>query len=103
MQIAEAAQSINTENNQQDVVVKIQLSGGHTHVLAMKTDTPLLRSLLGTVLAKVQGNDNRTLFQIPIEAGRAAICFSSADLVAVITEPPVYIRPNEENESAPPA
>jgi SM-20-related protein len=80
----------------QDVIVKIQLSGGHNHTLALKSDTPLLRSLLGSILGRVQNAGNRTLFQIPTEAGRAALCFSSDDLVCVQTEPPVYVRPNEE-------
>lgn len=84
---------------EQDVILKIFLSGGHQHTLAVKSDTPLLRSLLGAILGRVQNPGNRTLFQIPVEAGRAALCFSSDDLVAVITEPPVYVRPNEDEPS----
>lgn len=79
----------------QDILVKILLNGGHQQTLVLKSDTPLLKSLLGTVLTRVKEPGNRTLFQIPIEAGRAALAFSSEDLVAVITEPPVYVRPNE--------
>ncbi len=88
-----------TTETSQDVIVKIQLSGGHNHTLALKSDTPLLRSLLGSILGRVQNAGNRTLFQIPTEAGRAALCFCSDDLVCVQTEPPVYVRPNED-ESA---
>lgn len=85
-----------TIQNEQDVSVKILLTGGHQYSLALRSDTPLLKSLLAVVLARVQNQGTRTLFQIPVEAGRAAVCFCSDELVGVVTEPPIYIRPNEE-------
>ncbi|BAZ48518.1 prolyl 4-hydroxylase alpha subunit [Nostoc sp. NIES-4103] len=81
---------------QTEVIVKLLLSGGHQYTLILKSDAPLLRSLLGTILSRVQGTGSRTLFQIPLEAGRVSICFSSDDLVAVTTEPPVFVRPNDD-------
>lgn len=91
-----------TVTSSQDVMVKVILRGGHQETLALKSDTPLLKSLLGTVLGRVKEPGNRTLFQIPIEAGQAAIAFSSEDLVAVITEPPVYVRPDDAPSPATP-
>ncbi|ERN42403.1 hypothetical protein KR51_00009260 [Rubidibacter lacunae KORDI 51-2] len=87
----------------QDIVVKVILRGGYKETLALKSDTPLLRSLLGAVLERAQNTGRRSLFQIPVEAGRASLCFSSDDLVGVITEPPVYVRPNEQAPEAPEA
>jgi hypothetical protein len=89
-----------TEIKEQDVNVKIMLAGGYQYSLALKSDTPLLKSLLGCILSRVQNQGNRTLFQIPVEAGRAAVCFCSDELVAVLTDPPVYIRPNDEPANA---
>lgn len=81
---------------QAEVIVKLQLSGGYQYTLVLKSDAPLLRNLLGTILSRVQGTESRTLFQIPMEAGRVALCFSSENLVSVITEPPVYVRPSDD-------
>jgi hypothetical protein len=96
------AQKINGANNleitgkEQDIIVKILLSGGHEYTLVLKSDAPLLKSLLGTILSKVQNLGSRTLYQIPMEAGRVGLCFSSDELVAVTTEPPVFVSPNEK-------
>ncbi len=89
-----------TAGTAQDVTVKILLMGGHQYTLALKSDTPLLRSLLGSIMDRVRNQQNRTLFQIPVEANRAAVCFCSDELVAVVTEPPVFIRPNEDEPPA---
>jgi hypothetical protein len=35
----------------QDMTVKM---GGHQYTLALKSDTPLLRSLLGSIMSRVQ-------------------------------------------------
>jgi len=83
-------------NKEQEVIVKLLLNGGHQYTLVLKSDSPLLRSLLGTILGKVQNLGNRTLYQIPMEAGRVGLCFSSDELVAVTTEPPVFVSPNEK-------
>lgn len=83
----------------QNVSVKILLSGGHQEILTLKSDTPLLKNLLGTILGRVKAPKNRTLFQIPLGEGRSAIAFSSEDLVAVITDPPVYVRPEESEQT----
>ena len=92
----ENVKSDETDTNEQDVKVKVLLTGGHQYTLALRSDTPLLKSLLGTILSRVQNQGSRTLFQIPVEAGRAGVCFCSDDLVAVMTEPPVYVKPNDD-------
>jgi len=84
----------------QDIVVKVLLQGGHKETLALKSDTPLLKSLLGAVLERAQNTGRRSLFQIPVQAGQGSLCFSSDDIVGVITEPPVYVRPNENQQEA---
>jgi hypothetical protein len=101
--MAVAQEKVGKEEAAQDVTVKVLLAGGHQYTLALKSDTPLLRSLLGSIMSRVQNQGNRTLFQIPVEANRAAVCFCSDELVAVVTEPPVFIRPNEPEETPPQA
>jgi SM-20-related protein len=85
-------------SNFQDVKVKILLSGGHQYTLYLKSDSPLLHNLMKTIAVRVQtpAADFPCLFQIPVEEGRAVLCFPSDRLVALQTEPPVYWQPIQE-------
>jgi hypothetical protein len=49
-----AAEKVGKEEAAQDVTVKVLLMGGHQYTLALKSDTPLLRSLLGSIMSRVQ-------------------------------------------------
>jgi hypothetical protein len=87
------------QEKEQEVLVKILLNGGHQYSLVLKSNASLLKNLLSTIFNKVRNPENRTIFQIPLEAGQAALCFSSNDLVGILTEPPIYIRPQEQSEN----
>lgn len=76
----------------QDVKVKILLTGGHQCTVTLKSDTPLLHSLVKTLVDRAQQTPGfSTLFQIPIDEGRSALCFPGEHLVGLVTEPPIYL------------
>lgn len=78
--------------NLQEVKVKLLLTGGHQYTLYLKSDDPLLHSLVTAIVVRSQKSETpfSYLFQIPIEEGRAALSFSSEHLIGLVTEPPVY-------------
>jgi SM-20-related protein len=77
----------------QDVKVKILLTGGHQCTIALKSDTPLLHRLVKTLVDRTnQTAGFSTLFQIPIDDGRSALCFPGEHLVGLVTEPPIYLQ-----------
>jgi len=77
----------------QDVKVKILLAGGHHYTLSLKTDSPLLQALVKTLVTQTeQSTGFASLFQIPIDDGRSALCFPSEKLVGLVTDPPIYIQ-----------
>ena len=65
--------------NVQDVKVKLLLAGGHQYTLYLKLDSPILHSLMTTLVSRAQkqGTVFSYLFQIPIEEGRAVVSFPS--------------------------
>src|SRR4030095_17099826 len=78
--------------------------GGHAGMLVWPPTHPLLAQLLQTVAAPANGRDEAsppTLFQIPIEGGRASLTFASHQLVGVVTDPAVLVQP--EADAATPA
>lgn len=82
-----------------DVRVKLLLTGGHQYTLYLKPDAPLLHSLMNAIASRSgQQAFFSCLFQIPIEEGRAALCFPSEDLVGLVTEPPVFVRQSVEQK-----
>jgi Rps23 Pro-64 3,4-dihydroxylase Tpa1-like proline 4-hydroxylase len=77
----------------QDVKVKILLTGGHQCTVTLKSDTPLLHRLVKTLVDRTnQTAGFSTLFQIPIDDGRSALCFPGEHLVGLVTEPPIYLQ-----------
>ena len=87
-----------------EIKVKLMLSGGHAAMLVLPPEHPLLAQLLLTVAAPANGRDETspaTLFQIPIEGGRASLTFASHQLVGVVTDPAVLVQP--ETDAAAPA
>jgi SM-20-related protein len=77
----------------QDVKVKILLTGGHQCTITLKSDTPLLHRLVKTLVDRTnQTAGFSTLFQIPIDDGRSALCFPGEHLVGLVTEPPIYLQ-----------
>ena len=84
-----------------DIRVKLLLAGGHQYSIFLKSDAPLLHNLLKVVVARSYKQENalQGLFQIPIEEGRASLCFPCQDLIALVTEPSVFVWPNEEQNA----
>ena len=72
------------------VRVEVLLAGGHRQRLELASSSPLLQRLLDTLAARLlPGPGDIALFQIPLEGGRAALSFTSDQLVALTTTPPV--------------
>ncbi|BAY74961.1 prolyl 4-hydroxylase alpha subunit [Nostoc linckia NIES-25] len=80
-----------------DVKVQLLLTGGHQYTVYLKSDSPLLHSLLTKIVARAykQDSDLENLFQIPINEGRSVLCFPSEHLIGVVTEPPIFIQQSE--------
>jgi Rps23 Pro-64 3,4-dihydroxylase Tpa1-like proline 4-hydroxylase len=83
--------------NSQDIKVKLLLTGGHQYTLYLKSDAPLLQSLVTTLVSRSQKQETAVsyLFQIPLEEGRASLCFPSDELIGLVTEPPVFWQQTE--------
>lgn len=77
------------------VDVQILLMGGHQYTVTLKSDEPLLRSLLAVFLARFNGKSDNVLFQIPVNSEASSLCFSSEHMIGVITTPPIAIRPKD--------
>lgn len=79
-------------SNALDIKVKLLLAGGHKYTLYLKTDNPLLYTLMSTLASRSQQQEPAIsqLFQIPLNEGRKALCFPSDQLIGLITEPPIY-------------
>lgn len=86
----------------QDVKVKILLTGGHQCTVILKSDTPLLHSLVKTLVDRTQQTPGfSTLFQIPIDDGRSALSFPGEHLVGLVTEPPIYLQQQQQQPAIP--
>jgi SM-20-related protein len=86
-----ATQEIPTQA--QDVKVKILLTGGHQCAVNLKTDSPLLHTLLKVLIERNQQKAGfSTLFQIPIDDGKSSLCFPSDQLIGLVTEPPIKLQ-----------
>jgi Rps23 Pro-64 3,4-dihydroxylase Tpa1-like proline 4-hydroxylase len=88
-----------------EIKVKLMLAGGHAAMLVLAPEHPLLAQLLRTVAAPANGSDDAapaTLFQIPIEGGRASLTFASHQLVGVVTDPAVLVQPEADTQPAGP-
>jgi Rps23 Pro-64 3,4-dihydroxylase Tpa1-like proline 4-hydroxylase len=85
----------------QDVKVKILLAGGHQCTVTLKSDTPLLHSLVKTLVDRTQQTPGfSTLFQIPIDDGRSTLSFPGEHLVGLVTEPPIYLQQLQPQQPA---
>lgn len=88
----------------QDIKVKILLTGGHQCTVILKSDTPLLHSLVKTLVDRTQQTPGfSTLFQIPIDDGRSALSFPGEHLVGLVTEPPICLQQLQPQQPAIPA
>ncbi len=77
-----------------DITVKILLTGGQEYTVILKSDSLILRSLFQAVglLSKWEGNPLAKVFEIPIDKGRASLCFPREHLIGLVTDPPVTVN-----------
>ncbi|HEY9637935.1 MAG TPA: 2OG-Fe(II) oxygenase [Coleofasciculaceae cyanobacterium] len=76
------------------IKVQILLTGGHQYTIYLQSDEPLLHELL-TALAtrsQTQAAGVTKLFQVSLDGGRSSLYFPSENLVAIVTEPPVFLQ-----------
>jgi len=74
-----------------EIKVKLLLAGGQSATLVLAPDHPLLARLFAAVAGEA-AISNTSIFQIPIEGGRASLTFPAHRLVGVITDPAVVVR-----------
>src|SRR5215471_10012814 len=82
-----------------EIKLKLLLAGGQSAALVLSPEHPLLRQLLGAIADRSAGAPNGALFQIPMEGGRASLTFAADQLVGVVTDPAVTIRPDEADQA----
>jgi SM-20-related protein len=77
-----------------EIKVKLLLAGGQSATLVVAPEHPLLGQLLATVAAADGGaaGGHPSVFQIPMEGGRASLAFAAHQLVGVITDPAVVMH-----------
>jgi len=74
-----------------EIKVKLLLAGGQSATLVLAPDHPLLARLFAAVAGEA-AISNTSVFQIPIEGGRASLTFPAHRLIGVITDPAVVVR-----------
>jgi len=73
-----------------EVSVTLLLNGGHTRTLYLQRKDPLLMELVSSIDEKSYGGGRPARpFNIRINQGRRSFIFSSTDLVALVTDPPL--------------
>lgn len=85
--------------------VTLLLAAGHQYQITLQSDDPLLHQLFQVMLIKTQPKSQATpvppqLLQIPINQGQASLCIASTDLIGVITEPALFIKPHSVTPQA---
>jgi Rps23 Pro-64 3,4-dihydroxylase Tpa1-like proline 4-hydroxylase len=76
-----------------EIKVKLLLAGGQSAALVVAPEHPLLGQLLAVVAADgAAAGGHPSVFQIPMEGGRASLAFAAHQLVGVITDPAVVMH-----------
>ena len=83
------------------IKVELLLRGGHSQTVYLQSSDPLLQRLFQAVLPPSPSSGAPELFQIPLSAGHAGLCFSSQQLVGLVTEPPINIQSGPETIPSP--
>jgi Rps23 Pro-64 3,4-dihydroxylase Tpa1-like proline 4-hydroxylase len=76
----------------QEISVTLLLNGGHSRTLSMKPDDPLLPAFLASIHDRNAANRPARPFHLRLDNGRQSLIFSGADLVGLVTDPPIAIR-----------
>jgi SM-20-related protein len=88
----------------QTIKVQLLLAGGHHYTVYLRSDEPLMTTLVNAIAHQAQGSSaNAVVLQIPIEQGHASLCFPSRNLIGLITEPPLILQPHDSSGSQPPS
>jgi SM-20-related protein len=85
-----------------EIKVKLLLAGGQSVALVVAPEHPVLAQLLAAVAGENGGSrapPHPSVFQIPMEGGRASLAFSAQQLVGVITDPAVLIHSDGATEA----
>jgi len=83
-----------------EIKVKLLLAGGQSAALVVPPEHPVLAQLLAAV-AGIDGGmkePHPSVFQIPMEDGRASLAFAANQLVGVVTDPAVLIHSDTPSE-----
>lgn len=80
--------------NTTTVSVQLLLEGGHSQDLELRADDPELARIFQILANRATGliDSQERLIQLPLDGGRESFSFNSAQLVAIITRPPVVIE-----------
>jgi SM-20-related protein len=82
----------------EDIELTLLLSGGQQYTLSLPAEDLLLQELFEALVDSKRDK----LFQIPIQKGRSLLTFTGDRIVALITEPPIFIdTPSESSDPAP--
>ena len=87
------------------IELRLLLEGGQSQSLDIAPDSPELARLfhvLGSRSASGAGSDEQ-FFQLPLDGGKESFSFSSTQLVAISTRPPVLIQFEQQDSAPPPA
>ena len=84
-----------------EIKIKLLLAGGQSASLVVPPEHPVLAQLLA-VVAGIDGGSHAphpSVFQIPMEGGRASLAFAAHQLVGVITDPAVLIHSDAPSDA----
>ena len=83
-----------------EIKVKLLLAGGQSAALVVPPEHPVLAQLLAAVAGADGGMKapHPSVFQIPMEGGRASLAFAADQLVGVVTDPAVLIHSDALSE-----
>jgi len=84
-----------------EIKVKLMLAGGHSAMSVVPPEHALLAQLLAAVASPPSSAAERqpTIFQIPVDGGRASLAFASHQLIGVLTDPAVLVE--QDGRAAP--
>jgi len=88
--------------NAREIKVRLLLAGGQSVSLVVAPEHPVLAQLLAAVAGENAGSStpaHPSVFQIPMEGGRASLAFPAKQLVGVITDPAVLIHGDAATEA----
>ena len=76
------------------IQVRLLLEGGHTQDVVLDSGAPELSQLFQVLGGRTSGSEQEPeqFFQLPLEGGKESFSFSSRQLVAINTQPPVVIE-----------